>query len=151
MSDRTARNYPEAPTLQTAYHFLTLQFKRDAGMRGQQKGIHAERRLLSILESHPYPPWMYGVRPATKEEDERGIDIVVTTDVGPIYIQVKSSWNGMSSFFRKRRKAMIAVIVVNDRISDAKIFSEGRKWVRHQRSCILARRQNRRITTSEMP
>lgn len=41
---------------------------------------------------------MKTARHATREEDHRGIDIVLETDVGRLYLQVKSSYRGVEEF-----------------------------------------------------
>ena len=79
-----------------------------------EKGLSREKKFLRALRPPYRPPsWIYEVRPATRKEDTRGIDVVVLTDVGNIYIQVKSSERAKRKFLEKRRSTMIEVIVVS--------------------------------------
>jgi len=48
----------------------------------------------------PWPEWIYSGRPATHEEDSQGIDCVFETDVGQLYIQVKSTGEAVAKFER---------------------------------------------------
>jgi hypothetical protein len=57
--------------------------------------------LRSINEAKDRPTWIKSARLATTYEDQAGKDIVVTTDVGDLYVQVLSAktsttkWLGM--------------------------------------------------------
>jgi len=68
----------------------------------QWLGENNEKRVIAAYKNdYPYPnriPWLIDVRKATSEEDARGIDVVFTTDVGVINLQVKSSERGREEF-----------------------------------------------------
>lgn len=49
-------------------------------------------------------PWILGVRQATHAEDANGIDVVVSTDVGKLFLQVKSSKAGLQRWRAKNRR-----------------------------------------------
>lgn len=57
------------------------------------RGQVAEERALEILidKYESWPSWIKTCRRATKIEDSKGIDMIVFTNRGPIYIQIKSS------------------------------------------------------------
>lgn len=46
-------------------------------------------------------------------EDARGIDVVVETDVGKLYLQCKSSHAAARCFRAKKRSSAIAVVVMS--------------------------------------
>lgn len=83
------------------------------GEAAQALGRANEARLLEAVqylrERHA---WILGVRQAAQEEDAKGIDLVVTTDVGELYLQSKSSKAAAVDFMQKRRKLLIAAVVV---------------------------------------
>lgn len=72
-----------------------------------------EARLLEAVEwLAERQPWIRGVRAGTPEEDKRGIDLVVTTDVGDLYLQSKSSKAAAVDFMSQRRRVMVGAVVV---------------------------------------
>jgi hypothetical protein len=83
------------------------------GEAAQALGRANEARLLEAVEYlRERHAWILGVRQATREEDSKGIDLVVTTDVGELYLQSKSSKTAAVDFMQKRRKLLIATVVV---------------------------------------
>lgn len=81
------------------------------GRLGQRRGRESERAALEAISAN-MPEWMTSVRAATDDEDRRGIDIVASTDVGDVYLQVKSSVGAAKDFRRDPRRRNIAVAVV---------------------------------------
>lgn len=74
-------------------------------------------RALSA-RSEDAPSWFVSIRRATEEEDQRGFDaFILTTDVGEIPIQIKSSRQGVRNFRQKRpgNPAIPVVITVSRR------------------------------------
>ena len=63
------------------------------------------------------PPWTLSVRKATEQEDHAGIDVVVESDVGKLFVQVKISRGGKAAFLERRRCARVAIVVV--RVTDS--------------------------------
>jgi hypothetical protein len=55
---------------------------------------------------------MHAARAATRAEDNRGIDIVVDSDVGKLYLQVKSSRAGRAGFAERHPHLRAAVVIV---------------------------------------
>lgn len=46
--------------------------------------------MLLALRTCRFPSFVQSCRLATRAEDQSGIDIVVYTDVGPLYLQIKA-------------------------------------------------------------
>jgi hypothetical protein len=63
------------------------------GRAANDRGRDAEGRVLAALLEWP-PAWVLSARLATWDEDRRGIDIVVVSDVGELFLQVKASNGG---------------------------------------------------------
>jgi hypothetical protein len=66
-----------------------------------------EKMTVDALDpDHPdVPLWIENVRLSTKHEDfERAVDVVVVTDIGDFYIQVKSRESGIDKFHRRLLK-----------------------------------------------
>ena len=56
---------------------------------------------------------MQAVRKATRGEDHGGIDVVIESDVGKLYVQVKSSRCDKAAFQERTRRARVAIVVVH--------------------------------------
>ena len=70
-----------------------------------QRGRTSEQRVLEACQLPGRPAWMKSARAATRAEDHDGIDVVVESDVGKLFVQVKSSRRGKADFEEKRRRA----------------------------------------------
>lgn len=95
-----------------------MSVSRKLGHLGNERGRKAEVRLCKFVEQIAVlpdaalgRPWVYSARLATREEDRRGIDVVVSTDVGPLYLQSKSSSKDAQRFRAKRRPILVEVVV----------------------------------------
>jgi hypothetical protein len=82
------------------------------GKEATKRGRVNEVRVLEALALPSRPAWMRSFRKASEEEDRAGIDVVVESDVGKLFVQVKSSRRGKAAFAERRRGARIAVVVV---------------------------------------
>jgi hypothetical protein len=71
-------------------------------------------RVAEALGRLTEPRWLLSWRPATPGEDREGVDFVVGTDVGPLYLQVTSSRAGARDFKSRRWPKMIACVRVTD-------------------------------------
>ncbi len=82
------------------------------------RGHEHERRVEdSFKESVDVPNWFHSIRKSTIDEDHRGIDFIVETkDMGPIFLQIKSSKTGAKNFIKKygARAKTIALVVIRD-------------------------------------
>jgi hypothetical protein len=85
---------------------------RVLGKIGNERGRANEHRVLEACRLPMRPAWMTSARAATPAEDHDGIDVVVESDVGRLYVQVKSSRTGKAAFVERRRRAHVAVVVV---------------------------------------
>jgi hypothetical protein len=74
---------------------------------GNATGKRNERRTLdAILALRASNPALVGARMATKEEDTQGVDIVVETAFGTMFVQVKSN-KADARLWRKKYAATI--------------------------------------------
>lgn len=79
---------------------------RALGRAGQAVGREHERKVLEALQRPDRPWWILGARLATGAEDREGIDVVVQTDTGTLFLQVKSN-KLAANRWRKRHKALV--------------------------------------------
>lgn len=95
-----------------------------------KKGAMAETRavrILTALASVKNPEWLLDARKAPPWLDARGVDVIATTDVGDLYLQIKSSRRGAKTFRRaKKHTPLPEVVVVGSGHSDADV---GRRLV----------------------
>ena len=118
-------------------------FLKNAGQAENLKGFSAERKALETLFAHRGDEkWIRLVRKGTREEDiGQGIDIVVeTTDMGKLFIQIKSSKKGKEKFCEIRRRPMIAVVVIERQDDLELIWQRLRQALLELRAKILAKR-----------
>jgi len=54
----------------------------------QARGLESEERVLEACRLEPRPAWLRRARRATRTEDHSGIDVVVESDVGRLFVQV---------------------------------------------------------------
>lgn len=83
----------------------------------RQRGNFNERKAQEALsKSGNLPEWISSVRKATREEDRKGIDLIASTDVGDIYLQIKSSVTGKRHHEERygHKNIACAVIRIND-------------------------------------
>ncbi len=89
-----------------------MSVHRTLGKIGNDRGKENEETTLAALQEG-MPHWLFTVRIATAQEDAGGIDIVADSDVGPLYLQVKSSRRGVLEHRQKSRRKLIGVIRCN--------------------------------------
>lgn len=86
-------------------------------------GRNNERRVLDALTEEILRagsiPWIANVRLAMPEEDARGIDVIFDTDVGKIYVQVKSSKKARSEFIERQHNGDVSRRIIPLRVSVA--------------------------------
>lgn len=90
----------------------------------KEKGTGGEARILNLLLSNKdaWPEWLHSIRAATYSEDQKGCDVVIATDVGKLYLQVKSSWTGIEHFKKKRKSKMIETILSRPQDDPKEVF-----------------------------
>ena len=87
---------------------------QEIGRVGRARGRENEERLLAaVLSIVGQTEWIRGARMGSPEEDRRGIDLVVDTNVGPLFLQAKSSRDAASRFRASRGHTLIGVVVVS--------------------------------------
>lgn len=84
-------------------------------VQGFVRGQRSEARLIEVVEhiAKNRVSWIRSVRKATIEEDAQKIDVVVTTDVGDLLLQVKSSRAGLKKF-NQAKYPHIRCIIAHD-------------------------------------
>jgi len=115
---------------------LKTAFRRIAFERGVSSESLAKTALENLTESIE---WIDGFRKATPNEDrKKGIDFVIKTDVGKIFLQVKSSDTGKNESLKKHPK--IPVVVISRNFDLEEIRSEIFTTLSEQRSSYLDKR-----------
>lgn len=102
-----AHKIPETPRL----NFRVLSIIRKIE---KSRGFQTEERFVRAIENGngDNPAWYKGMSWATKKEDQRGIDFIIHTIFGDIFVQIKSSEAGAIKFYRKRRNFRIIVLII---------------------------------------
>lgn len=91
------------------------------GKIGSERGAENEERALRVLNSYQKPEWLHEVIKATYEEDQEGIDIVCHSDVGKLFLQIKSSETGRINAKNDRNKA---IVVINAKMDDQEVSAK---------------------------
>ena len=114
-----------------------------------KRGAHTEAMVqnLIVLYKHMLPDWIINVRKANLEEDfYQGIDLVVDSDVGKIYIQIKSSSFYADKFLKAqalgRYNKFIGVFVFDNQKSQADNAEALLEKIREVRSRIVVNRRS---------
>lgn len=98
--------------------------RQELGRLAFERGRAHEVLVLEIVnELRADHQWIRSARLATPEEDRRGIDVVVTTDVGDLYLQVKSSPLGAARFHAGSRTTLIGCVVVAPKRTRARVLA----------------------------
>ena len=140
------RDWQEPPELREAFEKLKNETNCRLGKAGREKGKHAEQRVLqAVHELTKSVTWMNSTRRSTSQEDTQSIDVVLETNIGMLFVQVKSSRTGARHFRRKRRRAHIVIVVIEPEMSDTKIRAKVHGALGFLRRNIL---ENRRKTQS---
>ena len=92
------------------------------GMTAQWLGLNNEKRVLAAFTTEAPEwirkiPWICGARHASEMEDNAGIDIVFSTDVGEIKLQVKSSENARAEFVRRQMRGEVGADIITVSVS----------------------------------
>lgn len=89
---------------------------------GRAKGQITEDRFFEAMsedDSGQKPKWLLSVARASRQEDAEGIDAIIKTDIGKIFVQIKSSETGARKFmngknYQKNKDIVIIVILKGD-------------------------------------
>lgn len=112
-----------------------------SGRKGNLKGSIAETRavgLLSSLVEISKPGWLLDVKRAPLWLDRRGVDVIVLTDVGELYLQIKSSQAGAKKFRKKKRSLMVETVVIGPDDLDNEVKQRLVEAIQHMRRYLLS-------------
>ena len=121
---------------------------RQLGRIGNNRGTISETRVEALclgIGSEGWPEWLYSGRKATPEEDSKKKDFVFSSDVGDLFVQVKSSQRAAEKFRRTTpyRRGMIEVMVVRSTNSQEGLQQRLILKLTNLRDKILERRGER--------
>lgn len=117
-----------------------MSVQKALGHVANLRGKTNETRVLHVI-SDSTPAWVEKVRSANPEEDAKGVDVVVYTDVGKLFLQVKSSKAGIKAYSEKKRRSMIGVVLCHHRISDERLRKSVYRELAKLRETVLKKRQ----------
>lgn len=115
---------------------LRIAFEKIAHQRGLSSEVLTETALKNLSESIN---WISDFRRASWIEDrKKGIDFVIQTDVGDLFLQIKSSQTGKEKSLKKHPK--IPVVVINRNFDLEEIKQEIITTLSGQREFYLSKR-----------
>jgi len=120
---------------------------RIIGKIGQERGRRTEDRFTAAFKGVAVPKWCHCVAPATPEQEGQGIDKIMWTDVGPVYIQLKSSRRGKQEHQRHYPRRPIGVVILNSDDSDETIRQKALSAAGELRKRFL----NKRVRSNRNP
>lgn len=118
-----------------------LRERGGSTLREQVKGKAAENFFLRTMELFAgdkleCPPWILGVKKSEETQDLQGIDFIVTTDVGDIYVQLKSSIGYAQRYMEKHADIPFEICIVVTEEADTHV-----SLFRKTRAVLAKRRQ----------
>lgn len=121
-----------------------MEINKIFGKVGQERGRESEALLDEALnraiDAEAVPEWLVGYSPGTKKDDKNGIDgWVETSDVGKIWLQVKSSRKAAEQSREKHPKIPVVIIRLGD--SEKKIVNTVIGEIGGLRKIYLEKRQ----------
>ncbi len=105
---------------------------------GDERGKINELKVemaFSVPESRP--DWFKKIRKATPDEDTKGIDFIIESDVGSLFLQVKSSWAGVRQHLSANSSANIAVVIVKSGDDQQTVVKKCLEVLEYQRKKYL--------------
>jgi len=75
-------------------------------------GRTKEKMALIALSRGPLPPWIKNFRRTGRSEDIEGKDLAIMTDVGLVFIQIKSSADACREFLEKERNFTVGTLMI---------------------------------------
>lgn len=120
------------------------------GKVGLERGHRLEQRIVEAFQNiqgkSEKPDWFQGIRLSNPNQDRKGIDVIVESDVGDLYLQIKSCSNGKIKFFKQRghfrHKKPIAVVVAQYHESDEELRQRVVLAATELRETFLQKRQH---------
>ena len=94
------------------YRVFSGRQQTELGRANEARAWVVFQRLMGSMEK---PEWLKSIRKATwKEDHEQETDFVVeTTDIGPIFLNIKSSMYHVDLFNSERRSRRVIAILIN--------------------------------------
>lgn len=141
MEMRHHRKYIKKPFI------FNPRIQRIFGLVGSDLGESAEKRVdeafCEVHEEGHFPEWLKRWERHKKHsiEDRNGVDLTFFTDVGPIFVQIKSSRGNAIRFQNHHRgRRVICVVVIDVRDPNTQIFNQVLTCISNQRNIFLANR-----------
>lgn len=118
---------------------LQQLFGRLAVELGERAEIYVDEALNEAKTEGRLPSWLSSWQRQEKwsEMDKKGVDFMFQTDVGPIFLQVKSSDRNALRFQKEHPNSKIRTVVVDIRESNLIIFAHVIEAVTKQRDEFL--------------
>lgn len=120
--------------------------RRILGKVSLERGKIVETRIGEIFRrfigQEICPSWLLGYEEASEDDDKKGIDGWVVTDIGKIPVQIKSSSKGARTALKKRPQIAVLVIA-NYSAKDEEILSRCLPIISQKREEFLGRRGNK--------
>jgi hypothetical protein len=90
------------------------------------RGEINEERFFAIFERNRslIPSWIFSIVKASKYQDAKGIDYIIETDIGRLYIQIKSSEGLIIKYKHKKgtKSQNLILLEINNKKSDNQIL-----------------------------
>jgi len=87
------------------------QTAQELGHNNEKRVVEAYTRNDDTAHNKEIPEWIQSVRLGTTEEDKLGVDVVFSTNIGSIFVQVKGCSLGIQNFKLKHQiKSRIRII-----------------------------------------
>ena len=119
-----------------------MSVSREFGRIGHDRGEAAEQVMAHIfkdaIEQNACPDWIKEYSTASPEKDKKGIDAWVTTDIGRIPLQIKSSKTGVQSAKDKHPRIPVVRVALGEK--KEKTLSRCINVIGRRRREILVRR-----------
>lgn len=81
-------------------------------------GLYRERLVMRALHKKPLPSWIKSYARCGLSEDLEGKDLRIETDLGDVFIQIKSSEEGRRKFLKSgSHNFLVEVVVIKDDFS----------------------------------
>ena len=98
---------PETPKLNFRVLSIMRKIEKNRGFQTEEKFIRAIKN-----GNGDNPSWYKGISWATKKEDQKGIDFIIHTAFGDVFVQIKSSETGAKKFLKKRQNQHRNIILL---------------------------------------
>lgn len=108
-----------------------------------ERGKISENKVVDALNSNNKPDWIYLAKLSDAKLDKAGIDVVVSTDVGNLFLQIKNSFYGKQKFLKNKKdyhNQYIAVIVIHSYFPEQQILDIAIQELQELRNYFLLKR-----------